>query len=768
MKPLFYTIRTLRHQWRLNVIKILSIGLGLTVCILLFSRVAFEQSFDRDFQEPDKLYQLWSQWNVASEPLDAQQQNMGGLSGGVYEALADEVEAVTSVGYWMVTSPLYYGNTRFDVDKVVADSLFFKTLGVTVYSGNPINDLTQNDVVFLSKSTAQQMFGDDDPIGKVITYDKTIELTVKGTYADIPENATIHPKAVISLPTIWSRNIGNYSWNGGDSWYGYVRLKENANIDILDKRIDVMVQQHVPNDASYGYTGFIKPIRDTYRQNPEVKRMCNIMLILGFAILFITALNYVLISISSLSRRAKAIGVHKCSGAGAKSIFGMFMLETAIIIFLSLIIVAIILFNFQDFVEDTVSASLQAILSLDRIWVSIAVILLLFLIGGVLPGYLFSKIPVTQVFRRYTEGKKTWKRPLLFIQFAGVCFIFCLLCIVILQYKLVVDKDPGYNAENVVIGRNFSNTYEETFATRDFYKSLPYVEDVTSATSYPSGGYSGEMIPDEQGKDLFSSRYDYATDNYVEFMQLIVKEGRVPRERGEVAINETFIEWMRWGDDVIGKVVKTEESYATVVGVLKDFKIHNFYSPPMPFILHFHPSFGNVVYLRLKEPFADNLKRLNEEAAERFPTRTVEFKSLKKMMYEDYNSIRVFRNAVIFAAITILLITLMGLIGYVNDELQRRSKEIAIRKVNGAEVGSILKLIVKDVFWVAVPAVIVGVAIAWYVGTIWMEQFTATITAIIPYYLVIALLVLCFILACILIKTWKIANENPVNSIKSE
>ena len=123
------------------------------------------------------------------------------------------------------------------------------------------------------------------------------------------------------------------------------------------------------------------------------------MLILGISILFITTLNYVLISISSLSRRAKSIGVHKCSGAGTGTVFGMFMWETGIIILLSLFLMVFLMFNFREFVEDTTAAKLESLFAVERIWVPFGVTAVLFLIGGVLPGRIFSKIPVTQVFR---------------------------------------------------------------------------------------------------------------------------------------------------------------------------------------------------------------------------------------------------------------------------------------------------------------------------------------------------------------------------------
>ncbi|WP_455666101.1 ABC transporter permease [Phocaeicola sp.] len=769
MKQLYYVIQTLIHGRGSNVIKIISLGLGLTMSILLFSRVVYEQSFDTCFQENEHLYQLWNVWTVNGEDMPPAERIVGKVAGGVLEAMPDVIESAASTGQWMVSAPLYNGNARFNEPKVVADSLFFQTMGIEVLKGNPLSDLVQKDVVFLSKRLADKMFGGENPVGKVISYNKEIDLTVKGVYTTLPDNCTMRPEAVISLPTVWSRGWGNYSWNGGDSWKEYIRLKRDIDLDELNKRIDVVVQQHAPRDAKFGITVIAKPIRDTYRGYDAVKRMRNIMLILGMAILFITALNYVLISISSLSRRAKSIGVHKCSGAGSGTVFGMFMWETAIVILIALLLMGFLMLNFSEFVEDTASAKLEVLFAAERIWVPLGVTLVLFLIGGVLPGHIFSRIPVTQVFRRYTEGKKGWKRPLLFIQFAGVAFIGGLMCVVMLQYHYVINKDSGYNPQRVAIGVNNARGPEASLAARHFYEGLPYVEALTSAESYPSNGYSGEMIPDEAGVDLFSSRYDYAIENYVVFMGMSVLQGRVPRESGEVAVNEEFVRRMRWGKDVLGRNVRTEEGPVKVVGVLKDFNIEGFYEEQKPFILHHHPhDLGNLIYIRLKEPFGENLQKLNREAAEAFPDQTVEFFGLEQSMKNDYNAVRVFRNATLLAALTILFITLMGLIGYVNDELQRRSKEIAIRKVNGAEASTILEMMTGNILWISLPAVVIGTWGAWYVGGLWMEQFATTIDSVIPYYILVAILVLGIIIGCVLSRTWKIANENPVKSIKSE
>ena len=151
-----------------------------------------------------------------------------------------------------------------------------------------------------------------------------------------------------------------------------------------------------------------------------------------------------------------------------------------------------------------------------------------------------------------------------------------------------------------------------------------------------------------------------------------------------------------------------------------------------------------------------------------FPTRDIVFSSFQKVIDDQNSTVTDFRNAALLAAITILFVTLMGLIGYINDEIQRRSKEIAIRKVNGAEASSILRLFSKDIFWISLPAVFLGGLGAWYIGGVWIEQFVEGVDFGICGFLLIACIVLLLIIGCVVFKAWRIANENPVDSIKSE
>ena len=285
MKQIYYVIQTLLRRRGSNVIKVISLGLALTMSILLFARVAFEKSCNTCYKDYDQLYQVFSIWTINGErDKEPSEMNLPVVAGTILESFPDEVEAAVTICKYMVTGPLYNGSVRFSDNKIMADSLFFRTMGIEVLTGDAVRELQQKDVVFLSDRLARKIFGNENPIGKVISYDKQIQLTVKGTYVAVPENSTMNPEAVISLATAWSRGWDDNNWKGGDSYFQYIRFRPGAKVDIekFSSRLDTMVQNHVPQDLMQGVGCilFVKSIYDVYQDSDITKRMVYIMSIL--------------------------------------------------------------------------------------------------------------------------------------------------------------------------------------------------------------------------------------------------------------------------------------------------------------------------------------------------------------------------------------------------------------------------------------------------------------------------------------------------------
>lgn len=787
----YYLIHTMYAQRGANAIKIISVAIGLLVSCLLFASLAYNHSYNRCFGDYKQLYQVWTTTYAGDEVWGPHNGTVGKLAGGITDEIGDGVTA-TSFSDFFMSSPLYRDGTRFDVPILVCDSLFFETMGIRAVGGVPRKDLAQPGVVYLSEETAEKIFGSEEVAGQTLVYgDGEVTLTVRGVYPDLPQNVTIpRPGAIVSNPTAMQLGYDRwYNWQGNDGWQTCIRFPNGYKVDEaeMSERINALGQRHAPDKDGWKIRYSVFPVNDTYLKSEKVKNRNTVMWVLGIALLFMTTLNYVLITIASLSRRAKGIGVHKCSGATNLSIAGMFLGETAIVLGAALLLMTALLLACEPLVEQLVGLTVAQIVAPQQLWAVGCGILFFFLVGGLLPAVLFTKIPVTQVFRRFTDKNSAWKRSLLFIQIAGVAFVGGLLSVLSGQYGELVTHDMGFSIRNRAIidiptgVRNravmdvSSGVPVKGEALLAAVKSLPYVEMVGSGDMLPTSGYAGQGIhaddESEEFKILFMSRLTWTHDGYYDVMEIPLVKGRVPAREDEVVVNEEFVRQMYWGDEPLGKVFgrKTFSQPLTVVGVTRDYALRGFVQNQLP-ILHAYSSepFSGYGILKLREPFDDNYRKLEQFLTDKFPGCDFQLTTMEQKTRDLYKELLTTRNSALVATISLIIIAMMGLVGFTVDEVERRRKEIAIRKVNGATAGTVISLVCGDVLKIGVPAVILGTAAAWYVGCLWIQEFTITVEHLPAYFLLSALVILAFVVLCVAAVTRRVANENPVNQLKSE
>lgn len=768
MKQLYYTIQTLLRGRGSNVIKVISLTLGLLVGILLFARVAFELNYDSYYSEPENLcitLRTGISDGIKKEPnID----NYGKLAEAIRENFPDEVEDATVLDLFS-QSPLYHEGKKMEhVILATSKSHVFSTLGIKVLLGD-VSQLDRVDVIFISRSLARRLFADANPIGKTINIEIDYPLTVQGVFEDIPENTEFHFDGVYSFDTR-SKQYGSErgGWGYDSSYHCMVRFRHPDEREKVEVRMPEMLKKYIHNykGQSEEYS-FMTPSQ-YHLQKPESRKIVMILSILGFAILLVAGMNNVLISVSSLAQRAKSVGIHKCNGASDGHIYRMFLYESALLILLSLLFVTVLLFTFKLEIEDLSGASLKALFTWQTLWVPILVSLILFLVIGLFPGKLFAAIPVTQVFHRFTAHRFVWKRSLLFIQFTGIAFILGLLMVILLQYHQVMTRDMGYKVDNLAVGWS---PYREIDKMDGILRGLPIVEEFCNASTIIYGGYMGQPYTDAHGKE-FMGRIEFVDEHYVPVMGLQIIKGRNIQQDKEILINEEMVRQIGWTDSPIGKNLEDgKNNFGTIVGVVKDYVVQSAYMPQAPVALMSNLEWMNVLNKRniiLKEPFGENLAKINTLMKEAFPTVDIVFRSARQEIDKQYQEVRRFRNVVIIASIAILLIALMGLFGFVNDEIQRRSKEIAIRKVNGAEVPDILRLVSGNIFWTALSAVLVGIVFAYIVSNKWLEQFSDRVSVNGGHFLVVIIIILLLIMGSVIGRFWNVANENPVNSIKNE
>lgn len=634
-----------------------------------------------------------------------------------------------------------------------------------IFCGNP-NDLINSNTLFVSESFARRFFGDADPIGKVLILERKTEMIVRGVYRDIPENTMFKADFVVSV-----HKEGGYKdgagWGGNDIFYAVFRTGEASDIEVVNDNIQRMVEKYMPTEHNgWKLELSVIPLATKHQTSSETTKRLVIYGFLGFSIFFVAIMNYMLIVIATLGRRAKSVGVHKCNGANNGNIFSMFMMETGIIVLVSILVCAFIIFNARDLIEDLLSVRLASLFTWGTLWVPLLVVVLLFLLAGVLPGRIFSHIPVTQVFRRYTDGKKGWKRSLLFIQFTGVSFVLGLLLVTLMQYSHLMNRDMGINTAGLVEAESWLDI-EIVPHMRDEIRRQPMVESVATASHSVLGQYWTKGLMGSDGKRIGVLNMNYVDFNYPDVVGITIIEGKPMTHAKDLLVNEEIVRLKKWTDGAVGKPFD-EIKEGTIVGVFRDVRNQSFYQAQQPIVLIGGNAFNHTFNVRLKEPYDENLKRLNEFMDKTFPQVALTFHTVDDMLSEIYKDVYRFRNSVLITSGFILLIVIMGLIGYVNDETQRRSKEIAIRKVNGAEASNILRLLVCDILYVSIPSILLGIVIAYFIGKAWLEQFAEQVDLNPLLFLATALVVAIIIVACVVLKAWHIANENPVNSIKSE
>lgn len=591
-------------------------------------------------------------------------------------------------------------------------------------------------------------------------------MIVRGVYRDIPENTMFKADFVVSV-----HKEGGYKdgagWGGNDIFYAVFRTGEASDIEVVNDNIQRMVEKYMPTEHNgWKLELSVIPLATKHQTSSETTKRLVIYGFLGFSIFFVAIMNYMLIVIATLGRRAKSVGVHKCNGANNGNIFSMFMMETGIIVLVSILVCAFIIFNARDLIEDLLSVRLASLFTWGTLWVPLLVVVLLFLLAGVLPGRIFSHIPVTQVFRRYTDGKKGWKRSLLFIQFTGVSFVLGLLLVTLMQYSHLMNRDMGINTAGLVEAESWLDI-EIVPHMRDEIRRQPMVESVATASHSVLGQYWTKGLMGSDGKCIGVLNMNYVDFNYPDVVGITIIEGKPMTHAKDLLVNEEIVRLKKWTDGAVGKPFD-EIKEGTIVGVFRDVRNQSFYQAQQPIVLIGGNAFNHTFNVRLKEPYDENLKRLNEFMDKTFPQVALTFHTVDDMLSEIYKDVYRFRNSVLITSGFILLIVIMGLIGYVNDETQRRSKEIAIRKVNGAEASNILRLLVCDILYVSIPSILLGIVIAYFIGKAWLEQFAEQVDLNPLLFLATALVVAIIIVACVVLKAWHIANENPVNSIKSE
>lgn len=777
-------------------IKVTSLAIGLTVGLVLIAKVQLERNYDRCIVDKQHVYAVGE--SFTKEGADpAEYEN---TPGGAIPALCHYIpEIVVGTRYTYqytnekVTLERQSGmeGIRYAFDNTVfADSCFFDIFGTRILQGDAKRILSTAGQCLISRRLSEKMGG--NVVGNTFTFMAAPDrpMTISGVFETFDENSSLSLlDIVMSMPS-----IGTYSYDGTDNlmgndrYHSYVRLRADADMKKVEQEMDKMLKELIPWEdvRAAGIEDFrftFNPVSESRMKDKTVRTTCIILGIVAFVMLFTAVMNYILVVISTMVGRARLVAIRKVLGAPKREFYLTTLREAALHLLLALVSMALLLTAGQDWIRELMGAGVSTLFSAQT-WLVLTVVCLIVLVCcGMLPGYIYSRIPMVYAYRLFSENKRVWKLSLLAFQFVLSTMLLCILSTIYRQYDYMLNKDLGYEYKNLAY-IEIANPSDSTYVLAREIEKLPCVASTSTAYSLFLAKQSGNnvMLPGDP-KQLFNFACLYwAEPSIIQTLGLTVVQGSVPAQQPssgwepEVIVDEKFAKQLKehtgW-DDVIGQtILSTEfgnEIPLTIACVVKNFRLGTLVTPDdRPALMVNGNIYAKYILVRLNAPTSDNLMAVGQLCNKLYPDADLMVKSYATELADSYRETQHTRDLMMIGCLASLLITLIGLVGYVRDEVQRRSRELAIRKVMGAGVGELQGLFLCSIALIAIPSIVFGTALGWYFSAMLMEQFADKIPLLWYVFAVCALLVLFIIAAVVYFQTHRVATSNPVNYLKTE
>ena len=536
------------------------------------------------------------------------------------------------------------------------------------------------------------------------------------------------------------------NWVGNDRYFSFALLYPGTDPASLEPAIRDVENRYLPlealRQAGIEYHFYLAPLTGDHK---EENRQSNLLLGTVAALLILTAvMNYIMIVISSLIGRAKGIAVRRCYGAGNRAILGIAFKESLIHLAIALVLAALLILAFRNTVEEIMLTSLEALFSPRSFGVLAATVLCVLLLAAYLPGRAFQSVPVAVAFRNYVDNKRLWKRTLLFVQVTLASLLATLLCFVVLQMNQWIHADPGYDYEQL-LHCDISELPEQTrVSLQQAIRSVPGVEDIGTAEETLLYSVSGNSVllpgkPEEifNCADLYEACLCDATG---------------------------------WKDGVIGKQVRFTEHGGpyTIAGVFEDVCVGTVIEEDTrPHILFYTEDPCSYLIVRASQVTPDLISAVQEVIRSIVP-KGCYIESYTTTIADLYRPAATLRESILIAGVVTLVIALIGLIGYTTDETNRRRKEIALRKINGATPRLIMGIFLRDIGALAIVAVLVGGISSWFVFQLLLQSFAQKATVPFGLFVAVAVVLLAVLAAVVVLRCRAIARTNPADSLRTE
>ncbi len=772
------TIRNFQKQKTYSIINILGLSVGIACFILVMLWVEDEFSYEKNHQNTDNIFMVYKSYSIGGK-LDYNPALPLPLGPYVADIFPEIKKSVRVINNGVTVS--YDDKVFNESDFCYTDSDFFDVFTVHVIQGNKNDLLKEVHSVVISESIAEKYFGDENPIGKTLTFNQSRQFIVSGVIEDFPENTHLEVKIIANIKAFsaYQRYINNWS----DQFVTtYLFIDNPEGSPEIENKVAKVIRQQLDSEQIGIH---LQPLEKLHLysvsgKNEGLQYVITFSLIAIFIIL-LACINFMNLTTARYSNRAREIGLKKVIGVSRRQLIVQFLSESVFMTFLAAIIAMMLAELFRPYFNEITGKALRFNYVDGLMWLRlVALILITGLLSGSYPALFLSKFSPAEILRKSLhrgERGAFFRKTLVIIQFViSTALIFSSL-IIYRQISFINNSDQGYQTEDILYFPTDGKiaTHYESF--RNELLANPNIEDAGRCSELPCRIYwimrdiQLEGRESEGGVAFSVSSIDYG---YLSTLKLPLLGGRsfardIKTDTASVIFNEEAIKLIGW-DDAVGKTFSFgDDQKNRVIGVVK-----NFHSLPLtneiePLVFLIWEDVYNYVLVRTapgktKEAM-QHIEALWQEYASGFPFYCNNLENYIGRLYRNEDKVGKLAGILTFLALFISALGLIGLTAYI---VEQKYKEIGIRKVFGSSIFNIQYLLSSQFLKWVITASIIALPIAWYLMDKWLDIFVYRIEIRAVDFIITTLIAVIIALLVTGLQVFRAAGMKPVDVLKYE
>ncbi len=794
-------IRSLFKRQLYSFLNISGLAIGIASFIIIVLYITDELSYDGYHEKSDRIYRIGQisdfggvGENSASLPFP--------VAFVLKEEYPDMIENVTRLfNFQSPSSFIEYKEKKFIEKKFFfADSTFFEVFDYNFLAGDPETALDEAFAVVITESAAEKYFGDEDPMGKTIKFEERVDLKINGVIEDVPSQSHFIFDFMASMGTVKNIYRGSLprTWVWNPCWT-YIVLADNVKPDQLDSQFPDFIKKFFFDAEKDNITLHLQRLTDihmTSKLDYEIEPNNNIAYIyiltaIAIFIILIASINFMNLATATAASRAREIGMKKVVGAYKSQLVSQFLGESIIVTFfaaiIAMIIVEISLPSFNNFTGKDISINM--LLNPEYLLILLAIVILIGILSGIYPSFFLSAFKPIYVLKgniKLSNSSGIARKVLVVLQFTISIALIIGTLIIFKQLNFLKKSELGFNKENVIvlpIGRTPIVRQYDAFKTELLQN--PNIQSATAmdyifGTAYNTHEFRPEGFPENEWqfypclvvKHDFIKTFDlkilagraYSFDNKTDAVKGII-------------INRAMVKHMGWGEpkNAIGKKFRSLSGEERVIGVIEDFNTASLHKASGPFVLNIKEAPGEIAfflkYMALRvnpENLKETIAYIDEKWNVFVKNRPFEFSILEDELQELYKDEENLSTLSLIFTILIIFIAGLGLFGLASFMTEKRTKEIGIRKVLGANTAHIIKIMSKEYVLLLIIANLIAWPLAYLVINNWLNHFAYRTSINFYIFLLAGLLAMALALAISGIKAYLASRMDPVDTIKYE